>query len=210
VMGKRATGVLARLLIGWLVLIGVGASASFYFREPANTQFANYPIMTALHVGLGGVYMLLAPFQFLPSIRNRWINYHRQVGRFLVGVGVIVGLTAAFMAVVIPYSGWSERIFVTPFTIYFGFCIFRGFRLIRQKRIKEHKEWMTRGFAIGLAISTQRLLFLPPLLYIIFRIGAPTEEQIVLLTIVSFVTALVSHALIAEWWIRRQARNGLL
>ena len=195
------------VFIGLLVLIGVGASVSFYFRPHPNEGFADYPAITALHVILGGLYMALAPFQFIPRIRKNRIGYHRRAGRVLVGIGVIVGLTAAFMAIVFPYSGWPERLIVTPFTIYFSVAIYLGYRHVRGKNIRLHQEWMIRAFAVGLAISTQRILFLPPLFYIIFRTGEPTESELTFLTVLSFTLALVLHSIFAEIWIRRGRTN---
>ncbi|MFK7800434.1 MAG: DUF2306 domain-containing protein [Anaerolineae bacterium] len=191
------------IFVGLLALIGFGSSASFYFREPANAGFADYPTITALHVILGGVYMALAPFQFIPQVRKNWPNFHRRSGRLLVAVGVIVGFTATLITIIFPYSGWPERIIVTPFTLLFSIAIVIGFWHVRAKRIRLHQEWMLRAFSVGLAISTQRLLFLPPLIYIIRQTGNPTESQLTFLTIVSFSLALILHVLFAEFWIRR-------
>ena len=192
-----------KILIGFLVLIGIGSSASFYFRESANAGLTDFPINTAIHVILGGLYMAFAPFQFIPKLRQRWPNYHRFMGRFLVLVGILVGLTATFMAVITPYSGWSERILITPFTILFSLSLINGYRHIRAKRIAEHHAWMIRAFAIGLSVSTMRLIFLPLLLFIIFK-GNPTHDNIAMASTASFTLALLSHVIIAELWIREK------
>jgi hypothetical protein len=63
----------------------------------------------ALHVILGGVYLSLAPFQFVQRIRSRWPGYHRRVGRLLVGIGLVAGETGLFMAWIIPFAGWPDR-----------------------------------------------------------------------------------------------------
>lgn len=192
------------LLIGLLAFLGVSASASFYFREPANPGFAEFPAITTLHVILGGVYLLLAPFQFMPRIRRRWMTYHRWMGRLLVGLGAVVGITALFMAVVIPYSGWSERIIVGPFAILYSVAIVNGYRHVRAKRIEQHRDWMIRAFSLGLAIGTTRLILLPWIIVIVRTTGIPTEPQLATATVTSFAVALFGHAIAAELWIRKE------
>jgi uncharacterized membrane protein len=105
---------------------------------------------------LGGVYLALAPFQFVRRIRSRHLGYHRRVGRLLVAIGVVVGVTALLMGLVIPFSGWPERVVVGLFGSLFLFALVKGFVHVRTGRVALHGEWMIRDFAIGLAIATQR------------------------------------------------------
>ena len=97
------------VVVGLLALVGIGASATHYLQEPYNPGFLRFPTIVALHVVLGGVYLALAPFQFVGRIRSWHLGYHRWVGRLLVAVGLVVGLTALFMGLVIPFSGWGSR-----------------------------------------------------------------------------------------------------
>ena len=65
------------VLVAFLAMTGIGASFFYFMREPTNAQFLNYPNITLLHVVPGGIYLALAPLQFLGRIRSRWLNYHR-------------------------------------------------------------------------------------------------------------------------------------
>ena len=47
-------------------------------------RFAAHPIMTRLHILPGGLFLLLAPFQFSPRIRRRHIRFHRWSGRVVM------------------------------------------------------------------------------------------------------------------------------
>jgi hypothetical protein len=60
-------------------------------------QGAGRLLGVALHVVLGGVYLVQAPFQFVKRIRSQHLGYHRWAGRLLVAVGLVVGVTALFM-----------------------------------------------------------------------------------------------------------------
>src|SRR5215211_6430932 len=193
--------------VGFLALVGVAASATHYLQEPYNPGFLDFPTVVALHVVLGGVYLALAPFQFVGRIRSRHLSYNRWAGRLLVSVGLVVGVIALFMGLVIPMGGWPERPVIGLFGIVFLFALIRGFLHIRARRVALHREWMIRAFAIGLAIATARLIFFPALLIIM---ADPTEERFGTLLVVSLAVAFVLHASVAELWIRSTRRSGAL
>ena len=193
------------VVVGLLALVGIGASATFYLREPANLGFLDFPTIVALHVVLGAFYLMFAPFQFVKRIRSRHLGYHRRMGRVLVAVGLVVGVTALFIGLVIPFSGWAESVVIGLFGSVFLVAIVKGFVHIRAGRVALHREWMIRAFAIALAIATQRVIFIPSL----FVIADPTVGQIVALSVVAWVAALVVHTSVAEAWIRLTRRRGV-
>jgi hypothetical protein len=84
-VSKSARWILA-VTVGLLASIGVGASAAHYLQEPYNPGFLDFPTLVALHVVLGGVYLAIAPFQFVRRIRSRHLDYHHWAGRMLVSV----------------------------------------------------------------------------------------------------------------------------
>ena len=192
-------------VVSFLAFIGIAASATHYLYEPYNPGFLKYPTIVALHVILGGVYLLLAPFQFVKRIRSRHLGYHRWAGRFLVSVGLVVGMTALFMGLVIPFSGWIERGYIGAFGTFFLLALVRGFVHVRAGRVALHREWMIRAFAIGLSIATQRLIFIPALLVL----ADPTLEQFRALSAAAFLAAFVAHARAAEAWIRLTRNRGV-
>jgi hypothetical protein len=68
-----------------------------------------------------------------------------------------------------------------------------------------HREWMIRAFAIGLAVATQRVIFIPAL----FAVADPTEGPVATLSAVSFLAAFAVHVSVAEAWIRLTRRSGV-
>ena len=96
-------------VIGFLALVGISASAVHYLYEPYNPGFLEYTTIVALHVFMGGAYLALAPFQFVGRVRSRHPGYHRWAGRVLVSTGLVVGATALFLGLVIPFSGGSSE-----------------------------------------------------------------------------------------------------
>lgn len=190
------------IAVGVLALVGIGASAAHFLQEPYNPGFLRYPAIVGVHVVLGAVYLALAPFQFLGRIRVRYTGYHRRMGRVLIGLGLIVGATALFIGLVIPFSGWAERVVIGTFGSLFVFALSRGFVSIRAGRVAAHRAWMTRAFAIGLSVATMRLIFVPALMF-----GSPSERQIELLSVVSFTVAFMLHAALTELWLYTSRRS---
>ena len=188
-----------RVVVGILVITGVCLSGIHYMRNPYNLGFIKHSIITSLHIVPGTIYLVLAPFQFLPLIRNKWMGIHRWVGRLIFVLALLVGTTAFFMAIVIPFSGLIESLTVGFFAILFLLAIVKGLVNVRAKNIVLHREWMIRAFALGIAIATSRIIFLP----IFFSIVSPTLEQVKTLFIVCFVFAFTVHIAFAEFWIRR-------
>jgi uncharacterized membrane protein len=204
-MVRRIVRLPLAAVIGFLAFVGVAASATYFLREPANLGFLEYPTIVAVHVVLGAVYLAFAPFQFVKRVRSRHIRYHRRMGRVLVGVGAVVGVTALFIGLVIPYSGWAEGVLIGLFGSLFLFALVKGFVHVRAGRVALHREWMIRAFAIALAIATQRVIFIPSLLVV----GDPTHGQIVTLSLAAWSAALVVHSSLAETWIRITRKRGV-
>jgi hypothetical protein len=190
------------VVVGFLALVGVGASATHYLQEPYNPGFLRFPTIVALHVVLGGVYLAVAPFQFVQRIRSRHPGYHRWAGRLLVAVGFVAGVTALFMGLVIPFSGWGERVIIGLFGGLFLFALVKGFVHIQARRVALHREWMIRAFAVGLSIATMRLIFIPALMF------ASTHAQITAVSVSSFAAAFVLNTTVAELWIRSTRRSS--
>jgi hypothetical protein len=192
-------------MVGFLAFVGVAASATHYLNELYNPGFLEYPTIVALHVVLGGVYLLFAPFQFVKRIRSRHRGFHRRMGRVLVAIGLVVGATALFIGLVIPFSGWAESVLIALFGSLFLFALVKGFVPV-PGRVALHREWMIRAFAIALAIATQRLIFIPSL----FVAGEPTDGRIVTLSLAAWSAALVVHSSLAEVWIRLTRKRRVL
>jgi uncharacterized membrane protein len=187
------------IVLAGLSALGVAAAVMHFLVEPYNPGFIKHPAITGTHVVLGALYLTFAPMQLIRQVRARAIGYHRWAGRLLVPIGVLVGLSALFLGLVVPFSGHPERVVIGIFGGFFLISLVTGYVRVRQGRIDEHREWMLRAFAIGLSVATMRLLFIPALMIT----GNPTDDQIALLSVGSFTVAFLLHAAAAEWWIRR-------
>jgi len=194
------------IVVGFLASVGVSTSVAHYILPLTNPGFRIFPLIVALHVILGSAYLALAPFQFVKRIRSHWPHYHRWAGRLLVTAGLVVGATALFMAWVIPFSGWLERILLGFFGVLFLVELGKGFLHIRARQTMLHREWMIRAFALALAIATMRLIDIPAVI-VVSATGVPTHQQLATLAIIADAVAFPLHAVVAEIWIRTSRRK---
>src|SRR5437868_795075 len=59
--------------------------------------FARHMSLTLVHILPAALFFLLAPFQFMPSVRQKHLQFHRWSGRVLVMCGLIIGISALIM-----------------------------------------------------------------------------------------------------------------
>jgi Predicted membrane protein (DUF2306) len=85
-------------------------------------------------------------------------------------------------------------------------ALLKGFVHVRAGRVALHREWMIRAFAIALAVSTIRLIYIPAQL----MVTDLTDAQNVMLWDASFTVAFVLNTFVAELWIRATRRSGTL
>jgi uncharacterized membrane protein len=119
--------------------------------------FANHPVLTLSHIVPGLLFMLLGPFQFSKSMRNTYPRWHRVNGRIFLMCGYIIGVSALVMSVAMPaIGGVNQAVATTLFGILFLIALTKAFRHILRREIPQHREWMIRAYAIGLAVATIR------------------------------------------------------
>ena len=109
-----------------------------------------------------------------------------------------------FMGLVIPFSGWRERVIIGLFGTLFLVALLKGFVHVRAGRVALHREWMIRAFAIALAVATIRLIYIPAQLIV----ADLTDAQNAVLWDTSFAVAFVVNTSVAEFWIRATRRGG--
>jgi hypothetical protein len=165
---------------------------------PHNARFFASPSPVVIHIIASAVYALLGALQFVGRLWQRGSKWHRWVGRFLVPVGLLVGLSAIWMTLFYPRQEGASNL-LYAFRLLFGtgmvLSIISGYLAILRKDVHQHLAWMTRAYAIGLGAGTQ--VFTGMVGALIF--GTPNEFQNALLNGAAWVINLA----IAEWSIRK-------
>ena len=191
--------------IGWsfMTLMAIGVAGYGAFAALASTT-GELPSMThhfpdrvnaaAAHFAIGGLVLLIGPFQFLPAFRSRWPKLHRWIGRLYVA-GCLTSAAAALMLAPTAMTGSVAR---------WGFSLLAVFWIVttsvalvkaRQRKFVEHRRWMIRSYALTLAAVTLRL-YLPLSLAVLelpFDVAYPA---------IAFA-CWVPNAFVAEWLVRK-------
>jgi len=155
--------------------------------------FWQHPILTFVHIVPGALFMVLGPFQFVPSIRVRRLWQHRWSGRLFVASGYVIGISALFMTAQMAIGGANERAAILLFDAAFLFSLTRAMWHIRHRDIVRHREWMIRAFGIGLGVATTR-----PIVGAFFAARQLTPQEFFG---IAFWLGFTVTAVAAEWWI---------
>jgi uncharacterized membrane protein len=191
--------------IGWSVMvffaIGVAAYA-FQFLSvgiqnalPAMAYHVPDRLLPAsLHFGIGGLVLLIGPFQFVPRIRSSWPRLHRWMGRIYVAGCLLSGI-AAFMLASSTNAGPVARTGFSLLAVFWIITTTMAFLKARGRDFFAHKRWMIRSYALTLAAVTLRI-YLPVSMA---GFGMPYN---VVYPIISFA-CWVPNVIVAEWFLRR-------
>ena len=176
-----------------LILAGVMESFGPPQAPGFDAHFAQYPLLTLIHIVPGALFMILGPLQFVRRIRSRYIRIHRWSGRVFVVLGFVIGFTALAMSSLMSIGGAVERAATTLFALIFLFDLGKAFLHIRRREIALHREWMIRAFAIGLAVATVR-----PIVGMFFAFSGLSPQEFFG---IAFWIGFTLHLVAAEVWI---------
>lgn len=156
-----------RIAPGWLGLWGVIALAAVWFlyesavyvatREPQpGATWLNRQLWYFAHMGIATPILLIAPLQFAAGVRNRNPALHRLLGRVFLVSSIAAGLLAIWLGATIQYQG--SRIPLSLFGIvWIGFSL-AAWLCALKRDIPNHRKFVIRSFAIGLAFIWVRII----------------------------------------------------
>lgn len=110
-----------------------------------------------LHIFASVVALAFGPFQFSAQLRVARPGLHRWIGRFYLGVGVMVGGLAGLFMAFHAYGGPVSRLGFAGLAMAWLYTGFRAYRAIRAGDVASHRRWMVRNFALTFAAVTLRL-----------------------------------------------------
>lgn len=212
--------------VNWTILLLTSLAVALYFPlqyaggslahlAPRNVglaaTYANRPLPVQLafyaHIAFAGLALLLGPFQFSKTIRQRHVRVHRAIGRVYV-ISVVVGGTAAFVM-----SFFSS----VKLLGFFGFgslaviwvaSTVTAYRAIRRRDTASHQAWMIRSFALTYAAPTLRLWLFALLISQLF-LGVGFEQAYTNAYAPVPFLAWLPNLVVAELMIRRRGLPAL-
>jgi uncharacterized membrane protein len=128
--------------------------------HPEWTHISSFKWYLLPHGIMGACALLLGPLQFSDRLRQRFTKFHRVVGRFYVA-GVFVGAPLGFYIQYYEERMGGTRSFsfaaltdaaiwmlTTAIAMYF----------ILNGRVQQHRQWMTRSFAVAIVFLEVRVV----------------------------------------------------
>jgi hypothetical protein len=172
-----------------LVLAGEAAEDGSF-----EQRYVLFPVPAYLHIVPGIIYIVGGCFQLSRRFRTRHLTTHRRMGRIVLGAGLVSGVFALVFGAPNSYGGFWESVATIVFSSYFLFALGFALRSIVRHDIANHRRWMIRAFAIGLAVGTIRVW-----VGIFVGLGLlDTQESFA----PAFWLAFTMHAIAAELWLR--------
>jgi uncharacterized membrane protein len=198
----------------FLAFVGVAVAArrAVVLLHPGNPNAAKNPAaaldrhfvdertLTLMHVVPAMVFMVLGPLQFVGGIRAKHPQVHRWSGRIFLTASGIVGVTGLQMAFGKTIGGLDEKAAVTLFGLFFLIALAKGLWHAMHREFTQHREWMIRGYAIGLAVATIRPIMGMFFAAAVLRGHTPEPSQFFG---TAFWIGFTLQTIVAEAWIKQ-------
>lgn len=103
------------------------------------------------------IFVLLAGF--LAIIRKDFglKNFHRNAGKIYIFLILLVAAPSGIYMGIFANGGILAKTSFVILGCLWWFTTFKAYQLARQKRFKEHKQWMWRSFALTISALTLRI-----------------------------------------------------
>lgn len=160
------------------------------------------PVWHFLHVAAGLSFAILGPLQFGRVLAGRFGRAHRVTGWIYVVAAAIVALSG--LRLVWEFPGRSTPLLdLARLLAALGLaaCLALSVHAIRRRDVSRHRDWMIRGYAVGMGVATASLILFP----IFIVTGEPPTG---VASDVVFVAGYVVNIVFAEWVIRRRTRRA--
>ncbi len=170
-----------------------------------NARFFDSPLPAIAHITTVTLFSLLGALQFAPRIRNAYPAWHRWSGRLVVPSGLTAALTGLWLAhfyYLPPTDGTALYLMRLIVGVWMTYALCRGYLAIRARDVETHRNWMLRGYAIGMGAGTQVITNLP----VILTVGPPDTA----LRAVLMGAGWAINAAVAELIIFRRGRPAVL
>ncbi|MGH4025578.1 MAG: DUF2306 domain-containing protein, partial [Pseudonocardiaceae bacterium] len=165
-----------------------------------------YPLLVT-HIFFGSVALLAGCLQVWPWLRRHHPAVHRMSGRVYVFGGVLPAGVAVLGVAPLSSTGFVSQVGNTFLALLWLPITIAGYRMARQRRFAEHREWMIRSFALTTSIVVNRLWVI--LLVVVLSpqvgttFGGAQDAMITAAANAGVWLSWVVNLLVAEWWLQR-------
>lgn len=153
------------LLFGFigLMIVYVLGHNEYFLVEPHAPVWQHYqPFKWYLlpHGMAGACALLLGPMQFSDRLRQRFAKLHRVVGRFYVAGVFIAGPLGFYIQFFQERTGGARSFSIAALADATLWMLTTGiaFAFILKGKVQQHRQWMTRSFAVALVFLEVRVI----------------------------------------------------
>ena len=128
--------------------------------HPLWRHYAEIAYWLVPHAVAGTCALVLAPLQFSERLRKRYTKAHHVVGRIYVIGALVLAPLGAYGQYLLEASG-SPREFTTLAIVDAAMLVTTtlvAYRFAIRRRITQHRQWMTRSYAVSLVFFEGRLV----------------------------------------------------
>lgn len=152
------------------VFLGIGLMTAYvlyhnerFLIEPSNPAWAHYAQVAwwlIPHGVAGACALLLAPLQFSDRLRLRYTRAHRVVGRIYVGGALVLAPLGAIIQYIEEDMGLPRDFTVLAIVdaVLLMTTTLIGLLFAVRRRITQHRQWMTRSYAVALVFFEGRMI----------------------------------------------------
>jgi uncharacterized membrane protein len=121
-------------------------------KDPVWHHYQPFKLWLLPHGLAGACALLLGPMQFSDRLRQRFAKLHRVVGRFYIAGVFIAGPLGFYIQYFQERSGEPRSFSVAAAVDATLWMLTTGIALgfILKGKVQQHRQWMTRSFAIAL------------------------------------------------------------
>ncbi|ROI01388.1 DUF2306 domain-containing protein [Chryseobacterium sp. G0240] len=103
------------------------------------------------------IFVLLSGFLAILRKDFGWKDFHRNMGKIYIFLILMLAAPSGIYMGIFANGGMLSKFSFVILGILWWFSTFKAYRLARQKKFKEHKQWMWRSFAFTLSAVTLRM-----------------------------------------------------
>ena len=153
-----------RWLIFWVTIIGLSLYfyaytfldySNGYIPENFKRGFLESKIWFIGHVAGASASLLLGPLQFWDRFRNKYMKYHRTVGKIFI-IGSLIAAVSAFR-LNLMYDCKPCRVSLGILSVLWLFTTVIAWWAIKRKNFQAHRQFMIRSYTAALAFVFIRL-----------------------------------------------------
>ena len=140
-------------LIGLMLAYVLGHNETFLvnLNNPVWNHYQPFKWWLLPHGIAGACALLLGPMQFSDRLRQRYTKLHRVTGRVYVAGAFIAGPLGIYIQVIQHRIGVPLSFTMVAATHGTLWMLTTGIALvlILKRKVQQHRQWMTRSFAVG-------------------------------------------------------------